>query len=206
MPVRAALFEYLSGVGRLWWGFIASTFPAVVGLANDMRWLDAPLPSWVWWTAAIIGYFVAHFYLFLQIWKQRNELTSPRHDVRLKDVVEQIVGVAIENNPDETRAALNATRENANLGYLKSWGRHGSFMGGDATGPLHEIPKDHWSKYQIDFLSYLRDNEGKLGPTNNHDETFGDIWFNQAQVDICWPRKRKRRFQFQWPIKKGVNE
>jgi len=172
------------------------------------EWLTKFMATPPWWatnhTTQLVVIFSGVLVLAYVFWHQaETESTKDRKplpDMSLRQLLYRIIGVhdlSDKENVDpkkyqEGHQALVNIREKANLGVLTVFGRVGdAFEGNDAHFPRGLIPRDHWEKFHIDYMSVVRTDTPDCTMTSAREQGFNDLWFCGWEIDKIWPRKRR---------------
>lgn len=145
------------------------------------------LPTWLWWSAALVLLFLSGTGLQWQLMKEQHRNAATQPDRTLSEVIDQILGT---QDPDSLGASTRLSqlfariRETASLGLISVWGRKNAKPHHLDFYPLERIPASHWSGAQIDFLAYARDPQCATSDARHPGcvDHYADLHFNSAQI------------------------
>jgi hypothetical protein len=106
------------------------------------------LPTWMWWSAALVLLLPSGIGLQWQLMKERAKAVLPQPDRALSDIVGQILGT---QDPESLGASTRLSqlfgriREAASLGLISVCGRKNAKPHHLDFHPLERIPEAHWS-------------------------------------------------------------
>jgi hypothetical protein len=183
------LTAYVVGLLEKWYAVLVGVGFGLLGFLKDGLGIDIPVPSWIWWVGAAVTFFCVQFWMYYEIYKDREALRSPAADLSLAKVVERIIGTADfwREGISKVGHALPDIREKAHLGYISSWARmvHES-------EPLGAVPKSTWGTHQFDLLTFCKDTRGRLEAARAGGDRaeYLDFYFDSRQVNMAWPKKQ----------------
>jgi hypothetical protein len=148
----------------------------------------AILPTWMWWSAALVLVLLSGMSLQRQLMKEQAKVETPQPDRALSDVISEILGT---QDPESFGASTRLSqlfgriREAASLGLISVWGRKNAKPHHLDFHPLERIPETHWSGAQIDFVEYVRDPRCSTRDARHpgSPDHYADLHFNSAQID-----------------------
>lgn len=196
------LRDYICLVARAWWGWLAGGSLGLVGVVLD-AFPSIQIPLWAWAIILMAGLIVAQF----QIYYRDHAIAEPTPDWRLSDVIKYLVGKEnIWEAVSETGGAASVNKhlmdieQKLRLGSIQTWARPHCPEGNELSQPYARVEPDHWADYQFDFLGFVKNDRGEsIGRRQSVLNGRCDFFFNRAQVQKLWPRKRKK-LRFRLPV------
>lgn len=151
----------------------------------------AILPTWLWWSAALILLLLSGMGLQWQLMTEqanaKAKAKTPQPDLALSDLTSEFLGT---QDPEAFGASTRLSqlfgriREAASLGLISVWGRKNARPHHLDFHPLERIPELHWSGAQIDFVEYVRDPRCSTRDARHpgSPDHYADLYFNSAQI------------------------
>jgi len=179
------LWQTLTGVVNRATTLIAVACAAFAGMQEVSG--RAILPTWMWWSAALLLLLLSGIGLQWQLMKPQAKAKVPEPDRTLSDIIGQILGT---QDPESFGASTRLSqlfgriREAASLGLISVWGRKNAKPHHLDFYPLERIPESHWSSAQIDFVEYVRDQRCPTRDARHpgSPDHYWDLHFNSAQI------------------------
>jgi hypothetical protein len=179
---------------------LLSAASSSLGILKQLGLEVIPLPSWVWALAAFAFLFAAACKIEWELEQERNK--NPQPDISLHEVVARIIGpydlIGSQSDADRIQLALDEVRDRANLGLVTVWGRREDASKYESKNPRDIVPKNFWTDYPIDYISFVKRLPPRIGPTNRRGEAFFHLQLNETQVDKVWPKKEKLVWRLPW--------
>lgn len=102
-------------------------------------------------------------------------------------------------NLEDSDEIIREIQDKARLGTLTVWGRlYAPFVVSQNHNPMKEIPKDHWDKYTLDYLTCMRHEDPSecctepRGTRGDIHGSYQDLKVNQRQAKTIWPPKAEK--------------
>lgn len=194
--MRSPLREYAKLVWGYWYNIVLGLAFTFLGALRDVG-VNILVPSWVWYLFAFGAFAFAQFMAFAQLHKEvTNHRSKPRPDMPLRAVKSRVFSFFTPADADSPlEYAELRLLEQIRLGNIIVFGTRTNPDEDD--GPLEEIPLEYWEDANFKFYQAGRGEayENKRTQTIQAAPIYFNLQASQSQVDLCWPLRRRLRFQ-----------